>query len=107
MPMDDSWRPGDWLAVCYECGRKRQASHLRKHWQGYFVCPEHWETRQPQDFVRATPDIQTPPWTQPMPADTFVAFCGPDDQTAIPGLATPGCVKPSYLAPANSFNGAT
>lgn len=62
---------GDWNAVCYECGRKRKASTLRKHWQGYFVCPEHWEPRQPQDFVRAQADIQTPPWTQPMPADVF------------------------------------
>lgn len=62
---------GDWNAVCYECGRKRKASQLKKHWQGYFVCPEHWEPRQPQDFVRSVPDIQTPPWTQPMPTDVF------------------------------------
>lgn len=64
---------GDWNAVCYECGRKRKASTLRKHWQGYYVCPEHWEPRQPQDFVRAQADIQTPPWTQPMPANVFVS----------------------------------
>lgn len=62
---------GDWNAVCFQCGRKRKASELKKHWQGYYVCPEHWEPRQPQDFVRSVPDVQTPPWTQPMPADTF------------------------------------
>lgn len=62
---------GDWNAVCYQCGRKRKASTLKKHWQGYYVCPEHWEARQPQDFVRSVPDIQTPPWAQPMPQDTF------------------------------------
>lgn len=62
---------GDWNAVCYQCGRKRKASELRKHWQGYYVCPEHWEPRQTQDFVRSVPDNQTPPWAQPMPADTF------------------------------------
>jgi hypothetical protein len=64
---------GDWNAVCYQCGRKRKASMLRRHWQGYYVCPEHWEPRQPQDFVRGVQDIQTPPWTQPMPADVFVS----------------------------------
>lgn len=64
---------GDWNAVCFECGRKRKASQLKKHWQGYFVCPEHWEPRQPQDFVRSVPDIQTPPWTQPMPQDQFLS----------------------------------
>lgn len=57
---------GDWNAACYECGRKRKASTLLKHWQGYYVCKEHWEPRQTQDFVRNIPDVQTPPWTQSM-----------------------------------------
>jgi len=101
----DYYAPADWNTVCYECGRKRKASELLKHWQGYYVCREHFETRQPQDFVRAVPDIQTPPWTQPMPADEFAAVCFPDDQTAIPDYAIPGCVKPNYFAPGNDFNG--
>lgn len=67
----DYWAPGDWNAQCYECGRKRKASMLKKHWQGYYVCPEHWEPRQPQDFARGVPDNQTPPWVQPMPGDLF------------------------------------
>ena len=62
---------GDWNAVCEMCGRKRKASMLVKNWQGGWRCPEHNEPRQPQDFVRATPDTQTPPWAQPMPADSF------------------------------------
>jgi len=90
---------GDWNAVCYECGRKRKASTLKKHWQGYYVCPEHWEARQPQDFVRAIPDVQTPPWTQPMPADTFLATCTPNGSSAVPGFAMPGCATPAYLSP--------
>lgn len=55
---------GDYNAICYECGGKFKASTLLRHWQGYYVCPPHWEARQPQDFVRSVPDIQTPPWTQ-------------------------------------------
>lgn len=62
---------GSWNAVCFQCGRKRKASQLKKHWQGYYVCPEHWEPRHAQDFVRSVPDHQTPPWAQPMPGDTF------------------------------------
>jgi len=61
---------GDWNAVCFQCGRKRKASTMVKHWQGYWVCPEHWEARHPQDFVRGIKDIMTPPWVQPM-SDTF------------------------------------
>lgn len=65
---------GDWNTVCYECGRKRKASTLKRHWQGYYVCPEHWEARHPQDFVRGVQDIVTPPWAQPMPADQFIGI---------------------------------
>lgn len=63
---------GDWNAVCFECGRKFKASQLLRNWQGYWVCSKHWEPRHPQDFVRAIPDIQTPPWVQPMQADIFI-----------------------------------
>lgn len=93
---------GDWNAVCEMCGRKRKASMLVKNWQGGWRCPEHNEARQPQDFVRAVPDTQTPPWVQPMPADSFTFFCGPDDQTAIPDTALPGCVKPGFICPGNT-----
>jgi len=83
---------GDWNAICYECGRKRKASTMKKHWQGYYVCPEHWEPRQPQDFVRGVQDIQTPPWTQPMPTDQFVSFCTLEGQSSVAGLAVAGCM---------------
>ena len=90
---------GDWNAVCYECGRKRKASTLVRHWQGDYVCPEHWEARQPQDFVRAVADNQTPPWVQPMPANTFAARCSPNGSSAYPGTAIPGCATPGYISP--------
>ena len=90
---------GDWNAVCYECGRKRKASQLKKHWQGYYVCPEHWEPRQPQDFVRSVPDVQTPPWTQPMPRDTFAVVCTAADQSATPRRAVPSSVRPGFVSP--------
>jgi len=90
---------GDYNAVCFECGRKFKASQLKRHWQGYWVCPEHWEARQPQDFVRGVQDIQTPPWTQPMPADTFAAVCTPNGATAIADWATADCSRPDYISP--------
>lgn len=69
----DFLRLGDWNVQCFECGRKRKASEMKDHWQGYKVCPEHWEARHPQDFVRGTSDVQTPPWTQSMPEPVWVA----------------------------------
>jgi len=90
----DFFKAGDWNAVCHECGAKKKASQLRRHWQGYYVCPNHWEPRHPQDFVRARADVQTPPWTQPDPPDEFIAVCTPDGVSAIPALAIPGCMIP-------------
>ena len=93
----DYLRLGDWNAVCYQCGRKRKASDLRRHWQGYFVCAEHWEPRQPQDFARGVREEVTPPWTQPMPADTFTQVCTLLESSALPGQSIPGCMVPGYL----------
>ena len=87
----DYWAPGDWNAVCWECGRKFKASQLIKHWQGYYVCKEHWEPRHPQDFVRGVPDQPTPPWSQPMPADSFVTICSLTGRSGVAGLAVGGC----------------
>lgn len=95
----DYYEEAGWNTVCYECGRKRKASQLKRHWQGYYVCPEHWEPRQPQDFVRAQADIQTPPWVQPMPANVFALGCTPQSVSAVPGEAGPGCATPGYLSP--------
>jgi hypothetical protein len=35
-------------------------------------CPDDWEIRQPQDFVRGVPDTQIAPWLRPEPNDSFV-----------------------------------
>src|SRR3990167_7801756 len=66
----DHLKLGDYNAACSMCGRKRTASTLVKKWQGMYRCPDHNEPRHPQEFVRAVPDMQTPPWTQP-PVDGF------------------------------------
>ncbi len=55
---------GDYNAACFECGRKFKASEMQKYWQGYWLCPEHWNPRQPQDFVRGIPDNMSVPWSQ-------------------------------------------
>ena len=90
---------GDWNATCYQCGRKFKASQLVRHWQGYYVCQQHWEPREAQDFVRGVPDAVAPPWVQPMPVDTFAHFCTPNGLSAVPGQAEPGCMTPGYLSP--------
>ena len=94
----DYYQPGGWNAACSMCGAKRKASELVLNWQGQWRCPEHNEPRQPQDFVRAIPDIQTPPWTQPE-TETFVLFCTPYTLSSIAGYASAGCMIAGRLIP--------
>lgn len=96
----DYYADGDWNALCYECGKKFKASSLLRHWQGYWVCSRCFEVRQPQDFVRGVPDVQTPPWTQPQPADVFIYFCTPNGRTAIAAFAVAGCAIAGFVDPA-------
>lgn len=63
---------GDWIADCDVCGRKYKASTLQQRWDGLMCCPDDWEIRQPQDFVRGVPDTQIAPWLRPEPNDRFV-----------------------------------
>ncbi len=99
MASNDYYQDGGYNAQCFECGFKFKANELKKHWQGYYVCVECWEPRQPQDFVRAVQEVITPPWTQPWPAPLFASMCTPQGVSAIPGEAQPGCMTPGYLSP--------
>lgn len=63
---------GDWIADCDVCGRKYKASILQQRWDGLMCCPDDWEIRQPQDFVRGVPDTQIAPWLRPEPNDSFI-----------------------------------
>jgi len=56
MPERHTHRIGDHLMVCDESGIVDYASNMRKRWDGAWVRPKGWETRQPQEFVRARKD---------------------------------------------------
>lgn len=93
---DDYYKPGSWNVACWRCGRKRKGDEMRRQWQGFWVCPEHWEPRHPQDFVKGVPDNPAPPYSQP---ESWVYVgpnvCTPAGKTAIPGRAVPGCSIPA------------
>lgn len=55
---------GDWKAMCDECGWDYKASQLRQDWKGLYKCPQCWERRHPQDFVRGITDDPSPPWAR-------------------------------------------
>lgn len=84
---------GTWNVACSMCGRKRKANQMVKNWQGLWRCPEHNEPRQPQDFVRNVPDIQSVPFSQPE-TDIDIAICSFNGQSAIPDVGIPDCMLP-------------
>lgn len=47
------WKSGDNWVECEVCGMDIYASDIKIMWNGAKVCAEDYETRHPQDFVRA------------------------------------------------------
>lgn len=63
---------GSWNAICDVCAQKYKSSEMKKRWDGLMVCPNDWEPRHPQDFLRSVPDRQAVPWARPETPDVFV-----------------------------------
>jgi hypothetical protein len=57
--------------ICDICGKKIKINEARVRWDGFLVCHDDWETRHPQDFVRARQDKISVDMTRPRPPDVF------------------------------------
>lgn len=89
----DYFESGSWNIACSMCGKKLKSNEVEKNWQGMYRCHECNEIRHPQDFVTATQDKQTVPFSQPQ-RDLDVFFCDYNGQSAVPGYSVPGCMIP-------------
>lgn len=88
--------PGDHWVVCDRCGMDIRSSDARETWDNLVVCPDDWEPRHPQDFVRGVPEnTAARGLVRPPPADIFVDVCSP---SAIAGVAVAGCAIAGYSA---------
>jgi len=56
---------GQWNVYCDVCKRKIKAGEAKHRWDGFIVCPDDWEPRQPQDFVKAKIDKIMVPFSRP------------------------------------------
>lgn len=63
---------GEWNVTCDVCSKKIKSSQAKQRWDGFIVCPEDYEQRHPQDFVKARTDKVSVPFTRPIPPDVFV-----------------------------------
>ena len=77
---------GGWNLICDSCAIKYKASKAKQRWDGFVVCPNCYEQRHPQDFVRSRQDKITVPYIRP-PADIFISVNYPiyiDDDYWLP-----------------------
>ena len=70
--MNDQFILGDSNSICDVCGFKYKSSQLRKRWDGAMVCKADYETRHPQDFVKARPERNNVKDARPRPEPWFV-----------------------------------
>jgi len=93
-----------WVA-CDVCGFVVSNEDARERWDGAIVCPEDWEPRHPQDFVRARDEEIFAGWPQrPEPEgidvspDYILPFdykeCWYPANSGWAGLAVAGCAVP-------------
>lgn len=75
---------GEWNLICDVCSKKIKAHEARQRWDGFIVCPDDFENRHPQDFVKANTDKLTVPFVRPRPPDIFVD----DGNRTVADLAT-------------------
>ena len=63
---------GEFNLTCDRCSKKIKAHQAKHEWTGFIVCGDCYETRHPQDFVKAQTDKITVPFTRPIPTYVFV-----------------------------------
>ena len=79
------YKPGEWNAICDVCGFKFKSGELQRRWDGMMVCSADFETRHPQDFIRARREKTSVPWTRSEGTDmqAVVNPLDPDDVTYV------------------------
>jgi len=65
---------GEWNITCDVCSKKIKAHEAKQRWDGFIVCPDDFEYRHPQDFVKAQTDKLTVPFQRPIPTLTFTSI---------------------------------
>ena len=63
---------GQWNLICDVCSIKYKAGKAKHRWDGFIVCPNCYEQRHPQDFVRTKQDKISVPFSRPIPQEIFV-----------------------------------
>jgi hypothetical protein len=85
------WQSGNHWVICEVCGFAIRASSAKLTWDDRIVCPEDFEVRHPQDFVRGRSDNQSAQGlVSPEVVDEFIGgIC--TTRSSVAGVAIAGC----------------
>lgn len=86
------YKKGTYNAVCDICGFEYKADEMRKNWKGLYVCKKDFETRHPQDYLRARIERIDVPWSRPEAEDIFRPVCYIWSSSGYSGLGVAGCM---------------
>ena len=67
------YESGGWNLICDVCSIKYKAGKAKHRWDGFIVCPNCYEQRHPQDFVKTRQDKISVPFSRPIPQEIFIA----------------------------------
>ena len=70
--MKNRFISGSWNLICDSCSIKYKATTAKQRWDGFIVCPNCYEQRHPQDFVKTRQDKISVPFSRPIPQEIFV-----------------------------------
>lgn len=87
---NDRYRPGGFWRIDDFDGSRQRNYDTKKQWDGVITARENFSPRQPQDFVRGVPDVQTVPDARPPESiDDPSVYTGPN-QTSLTATTLPG-----------------
>ena len=82
---------GEWNLTCDVCSKKIKANEAKQRWDGFIVCPDDFEHRHSQDFVKAKTDKITVPFQRPRHMPEYF-LCTLAQSVAIVNIGVVGCI---------------
>lgn len=77
--------------TCDRCSKKIKAHEAKHEWTGFIVCGDCYETRHPQDFVKAHTDKITVPFQRPKHTPEYYV-CTLINSSSIANNGVAGCM---------------